>query len=179
MNISKRVKNTLILILAATTIISTIVHASNPPGSAQNPIISLEYLEERLASLDSTITEEQLTAIIQTVTANVMFHMQNNQGNIPAMPGTTPDNESFIPIFLESGTILTGDYGTELIIRGGTVLAYVYGYDGIVNITSGTEHFSDEVLRHNELLLIPRRGPRGIRVMTDAWVMIRGGYFIR
>lgn len=184
---SNKIKNILALILIITVAETTIAYSANIPGTEQNPIISLEYLEERLSSLEVTITEEQLSMIIQTVTANVLFHIQINEGAIPtSLPQfntlqqeTSSYNFSFVPIFLEAGTILTGDYGTEIILRSGNVLAYVYGYDGIVNITAGTEHFADEVLSHNELLLIPRRGPRGIRVITDAWVMIRGDYFIR
>ncbi|MCL1924026.1 MAG: hypothetical protein FWF50_00415, partial [Defluviitaleaceae bacterium] len=61
----------------------------------------------------------------------------------------------------------------------GNVIAYVYGHDGIINITTGQEHFGGEALAHNNLLLIPRHDARGIRILTDSWVMVRGNYFLR
>ncbi|MCL2610108.1 MAG: hypothetical protein FWE02_00350 [Defluviitaleaceae bacterium] len=168
----KKILISSLAILAATT-----VYASTP-GTQQDPLVSRSYLEQRLNQLTGTeLSDEVLENIIETVIANVMFQLQNTP-SVTQNPLTT-EALQFGPVFLEAGTVLIGDTGTELIIRGGVVQAYVYGADGIVNLTRGTEHFADDLLAHNELLLIPRRDARGIRVLSDSWVMIRGGYSIR
>ena len=168
----KKILISSIAILSATT-----VYASTP-GTQEDPLVSRSYLEQRLSQIIGTeLSDEILDNIIQTVIANVMFQLQSTLNITQAPPST--EIFQFTPVFLEAGTILIGHTGTELIIRGGVVQAYVYGTDGIVNVTRGIEHFADDILAHNELLLIPRRDARGIRILSDAWVMIRGGYSIR
>ena len=167
----KKIVLSSILILGA-----TVVYASSP-GTEQDPLVSLSYLEQRLNQIaQGELSDEALENIIQTVISNVIFQMENVSNSPIATPS---ESFQFAPVFLEAGTVLIGDTGTEIIIRGGVVQSYVYGEDGIVNLTRGLEHLSDVTLAHNELLLIPRHDARGIRVMTDSWIMIKGGYFIR
>jgi len=86
---------------------------------------------------------------------------------------------SYVPAKLEPGQILTGDEGTEIILRSGEATAIDNGANGVSDITAGKDLMTGNQVSLNHLLLIPRKDGRGIQVSTEAWVLVRGNYTIQ
>lgn len=83
---------------------------------------------------------------------------------------------SYAVLRLQSGQKLIGGEGTEIIVRSGEVKAIDNGEDGISDITGGQDLKSGITCKVNHLLLVPRNDGRGIRAVTEAYIMIRGTY---
>ena len=86
---------------------------------------------------------------------------------------------SYVPLQLQPGQSLIGDEGTEIILRSGEGTAIDNGANGVSDISGGRDLMSGMKVELNHLLLIPRGDGRGIKVTTEAWVLIRGSYTIR
>jgi hypothetical protein len=86
---------------------------------------------------------------------------------------------SYVPLQLQPGQSLIGDEGTEIILRSGEGTAIDNGANGVSDISSGRDLMSGMKVELNHLLLVPRADGRGIKVSTEAWVLIRGSYTIR
>jgi len=86
---------------------------------------------------------------------------------------------SYVPLQLQPGQSLIGDEGTELILRSGEGTAIDNGANGVSDISGGRDLMSGMKVELNHLLLVPRGDGRGIKVSTEAWVLIRGSYTIR
>lgn len=155
-------------VIASVAFFATLGAMSRPvlalePGSADDPIITRSYLEERLAGLTGTtsasISEEMLNFIIKEVTAAMQA-------------------PSYVPVNVQNGQVLLGDEGTEIILRGGSGTAHT-GVDGLVDMTTGDELLNGDVVSLNHLLIVPRTDGRGVRVNSDeAWFIVRGGFRI-
>ncbi len=85
----------------------------------------------------------------------------------------------YVPLQLQPGQSLIGDEGTEIILRSGEGTAIDNGANGVSDISGGRDLMSGMKVELNHLLLIPRGDGRGIKVSTEAWVLIRGSYTIR
>ena len=83
---------------------------------------------------------------------------------------------TFIPVSAEPGDIILGHEGTEIILRSGQAAAHCPGFNGLVDVSRGGELFHDHEINQNHLMIIPRRDERGVRAVTEAWFMIKGGY---
>ena len=86
---------------------------------------------------------------------------------------------SFAPIELAPGQKLTGAGGTEIVLRSGEAAAIDNGYNGISDLTSGTDLMTGNQVVLNHLLLVPRDDGRGILALTEAWVLVRGDYTVQ
>jgi len=85
---------------------------------------------------------------------------------------------SFSSVELTEGQRLIGGDGTEIILRSGEATAIDNGYNGVADLTSGTDLMTGNQVGSNHLLLVPRADGRGITAVTDIWVLVRGDYTI-
>lgn len=100
--------------------------------------------------------------------------------NDPVVTKSYVDSKvSYIPLKLEEGQKLIGDEGTEIILRSGEATAIDNGANGVSDITGGKDLMTGNKIEPNHLMLIPRNDGRGIRVSTEAWVLIRGNYTVQ
>lgn len=86
---------------------------------------------------------------------------------------------AFAPLHLSAGQSLIGGEGAELILRSGEATAIASGKNGVSDITDGRDVLAGQQIDLNHHLLVPRADGRGIRVSTEAWVMIRGDYKVQ
>lgn len=86
---------------------------------------------------------------------------------------------SYVPLQLQPGQSLIGGEGTEIILRSGEGTAIDNGANGVSDISGSRDLMSGMKVELNHLLLVPRGDGRGIKVSTEAWVLIRGSYTIR
>lgn len=107
-------------------------------------------------------------------------------GDTAATPGSTEDpvvTKSYVDsktayqvIHIQAGQKMIGKSGTEMIVRSGEVTAIDNGADGLSDITGGSDLKSGVLCKTNHLLLVPRDDGRGINAVTEAYVMVRGGF---
>jgi len=156
-------------ILMASDMITTL---NAQPGSEADPLVSRSYLEERLRNLSPStsgpaggiIPDELLQFLIDDITAAVLAEQA----------------PTYRPINVLQGQTLIGGEGTEIILRGGSAVAFSEVVDGLVNATAGTELFNGAAIPLNNILLVSRDDGRGVTITSEsAWLIVRGNYTIR
>ena len=139
-------------------------------GGAEDPLITRSYLEQRLAGVGGSVSDEIIAFLIQDITAQVVAQVGS---------GGTGGSGQFTPVHLQQGQILIGGEGTEIILRAGAALGYTHS-DGIVDMTTGSELVMGDTVHTNHLLIIPRDDTRGAVVSSqEAWFIVRGAYTVR
>jgi len=125
----------------------------NQPGSADDPLVSKSYVDEKLSQL---VKEEF-----------------ENVG------GTVGGSASLEVVTLAAGQTLYAGAGTEMIVRVGQTQVVSGTVDGIPDVTSGVDVKPGSAVELNHLLVNPREG-RGLqhsdREAVQVILMVRGGY---
>jgi len=150
-----RINKILTVIIMFALLVPLILAYAAEPGSPDDPLVSKSYVDAKIAE-----------ALNQT-------GAQSGQ-----VPQASQSAGAFTPVNLYTGQIVTGDEGTEMILRSGSGVAYHTGDDGIVDITDGQELFNGDETVKNHLIIVPRSDGRGIMVLEDSWLIIKGGYHI-
>jgi len=92
-------------------------------------------------------------------------------------------SNKFDAIKIEKGKTLIGGAGCELIVRSGEATALSFYDSGIENglqdITDGIDLKNNERVPLNHMIVIPRKDTRGIKTVTDVYVMIKGDYDLK
>lgn len=88
-------------------------------------------------------------------------------------------SDSYKAVQLTAGQKLIGNEGTEVILRSGEATAIDNGANGVSDVTGAKDLMTGQSVAQNHLLLIPRSDGRGIRAITEIWVLVRGSYSIQ
>jgi len=145
--------------------------ASAQPGDAGDPLVTRRYVDERIARLEAEIDSLRGQMGLAPVPAVDIPSQPMIQWGDAAAAGVVP----FEAVFVPAGYALTAEAGVEFILRSGHAIA-VSGADGMVNVTAGRDVVNGEEVPHNNLILVPRSDGRGLSVITDSWIMIKGLY---
>lgn len=148
-------------------VLSIAVYAGSIPGSEEDPIVTLSYVNTKI---------DELKAYIDTAITNQSPDSETDQGNQEDSNVTTAAYEI---INLVSGQKLIGKESTEMILRSGEAEVIVSGVNGISDITVGEDLKNGEQVSQNHLLLIPRDDGRGIKALSEVYVMVKGNYSIQ
>ncbi|MDP4152194.1 MAG: hypothetical protein Q8865_01960 [Bacillota bacterium] len=129
-------------------------------GSQDDPLVTKTYVDNIKA---------ELTQMINSISSNTT-----------GSTGGTAES-GFTAVQLNAGqTVTASSGGIEVLTRRGDFVAVDPAGDGIVNLTSGTEHHNNEMLTLQNLYMIPRADGRGVKAQSDgAWVMVRGKYTVK
>ncbi|MCR5639824.1 MAG: hypothetical protein K6G04_00565 [Lachnospiraceae bacterium] len=119
------------------------------PGTQADPIVTLSYLESRLANMDNT-----------------------GEGGYTSQTGSGK-NGGMTKITLSKGDVLNLDQGTLLVIYSGSGI--VAGSSGLVNISSG-ELFKDGMTAVLYSLYMGLAGDSAVLAKGEMTVYISGGY---
>ena len=130
--------------LASVAIIFGIAAAS--PGSVDDPVVSLGYLE--------TVFMDKVKAYID----------QQKQAEV------------FTVIELTKGQKMWCEAGTEMILRMGQVTVLAPARGGIADTTTGQDLADGANGPANHLLIVPLGDGRGIRAENQVLVMVKGKY---
>ncbi len=95
--------------------------------------------------------------------------------------GTTSQSSSFQVVTVGAGKTITGEAGTEFILRmgKGTIVGSARG--GISDVTVGMDLLTGVEIPSNHLLIVPLSDGRGLKINSsnDALVMVKGKYTIK
>ncbi|PWK16214.1 hypothetical protein [Tumebacillus permanentifrigoris] len=149
---------TMVLTLAIGVTIGQVSQADTPsaPGSADDPIVTKSYVDQKLAGVGSG----------------------GNTGGAPTGGSTT--DASFKVVTLNPGQTLKGGEGAEFILRGGTATAIASTNGGVSDVTGADDLAQGANVELNHLLLTPRNDGRGLKVgSSTAYVLVRGSYTVQ
>ena len=146
----KKIK--LISMLCGIVLVASAVYisfAASDYGTSKDPLITLSYLDK---------------TIMPKIESKIKAASYNTSGN------------TYTPIYILAGTTIYGKEGTEIILRSGVAESISPHEAGISNVTTGTDSRNKVRLKFENLYIVPREDGRGIRAISDCWIMIRGGY---
>lgn len=138
-------------LICAVILVTVIGSRVNVSGDSDDPLITLSYLNQRLAEVQTS----------ETV-------VQSEQG-------TTGMNV----VECKSGQQLIGASGTEIILRSGEATAIASTNGGLSDVTDGKDIGQGVEIEANHLLYIPRSDGRGVQAKTDTTFIVRGTYQIK
>ena len=154
-------KKKFVLAIAASSIllIGQIVYANTKkPGSSEDPLVTLSFVEQKIDQLKYYIDEQVLN--------------NNDKPSVDTGAG-------FEVVELKVGSSLIAGKGVELILRGGKTIAIDSLSGGLSDVTGAKDLTKNENIPANHLIIIPRDDGRGIKATTDIFVMAKGSYEIK
>jgi hypothetical protein len=137
--------------------------AGSEPGTSADPVVSQSYVDSKVSDLNAQISDLKLQ--LQSA----------GQGGTTVQPAASKF-QVVGPV--SAGKKIVCGESTEIVLRSGAASAIASQYGGVADLISGTDLKTDENVSVNHLLLIPRDDGRGIKVTTEAWVLVRGTYTI-
>lgn len=162
-NLNKKLKSSIfsvgIIALSLITVGQMVYASTKDPGSKDDPIVTLSYIELKLEQLKDYIDQKSFSS------------------NQPE-PNKPTENSTFQVVEIKRGQSLIAGAGTEIILRSGEAVAVISPLGGLSDVTGAKDLKKDEKIPANHLLIIPRDDGRGVRALTDAFLLVKGGYTI-
>lgn len=172
----KRRRGRAVFLLLAAAMLSMTFSAAAEAGSAQDPLVTLSYLNDTylssiLAKVDSRIAQR-----------NTELNAQIDQ-KIAASGGTVVNPggggaSTFTVVTLSSGQTLNGQIGCEVMLRVGTAACVAASAPGLIDETAGSTLAGGKALVQNHLYMmtVEDRGVRATAATTK--LLVRGSYTI-
>lgn len=157
-------KKILIFTLILAIALTAVIYAA--PGDANDPIVVLSYLNDRIKALINDYKLDDIGSLKKTV------------DELASKGGSSGSTATLEVVEIKAGDKLIAGAGTELILRGGK--AFVIGSEmgGISNVTAGKDFVSGMEFVSNHLMIVPRGDGRGAYTNDYAIFMVRGTYEI-
>ncbi len=143
-----------IVILAFAVVIS--VFAAEP-GTSDDPVVSKSYVDNKISEL------------LKTLESGGTINVNSNSDN---------SKLKYVPVHVGVGQKLVGGEGTEVILRVGRSFSVVPGSESLIDATDGKELKDKAEIKKSHIVIIPRNDGRGVRVVEDAWFLVKGEYTI-
>ncbi|MFX3634463.1 MAG: hypothetical protein ACE3L7_14700 [Candidatus Pristimantibacillus sp.] len=125
---------------------------SSVAGSVDDPVVTKSYVDEQIAKSGSTAG------------------------------GGAVSSDKLEVVTVPNGKTLIAAEGTEVIVRGGKVVAYSPDTNGLADLTAGKDVLKGQPIPANHLILFPRAG-RGITndpsYTKSLTVLVRGAYTLQ
>ena len=167
-----------ILVVAAIALVSgATLLAMASPGTQENPLITLNYLNNNFKPLIMTEvskTEEDLMRAFDAKIAELEEKLKTEQGDVVQ---TQNSAEKFSLVTLSAGQSLSCSVGAEIMLRVGTATGSGTA-PALVNYTDGATLSAGTALTANNMYLVTIEG-NGLKATADTVrVLVRGTYKI-
>lgn len=156
--------------------------AAATQGSAENPLVTLGYLNEKFlpqitAQVEAKAVERDkaLESKLQAKLDQFAAQMGQNPGQ--GTGGQTGTSAQFVEVSLSAGQKLTLSGGGELLLRSGKAVCLAPSAPGLVDTTAGTDLGSGGALAPNHLYLVTGDG-HGLTAQDSVLLLVRGPYQI-
>jgi hypothetical protein len=171
---------TIIIILASLLCVGNVLASEVPvtdPGSDADPIVSKSYVDAAVAGVGSDITAFQqkldaMQALIESQTQEIKLLKDQVQS------GGTGGSGGFQVVTLESGYVIYTGSGTEIVLRSGNAAAVKGQNGGMSDVTAAKDLVDGTIVIANHLLISSRDDNRGIRAISQCYLIVRGSYKI-
>lgn len=161
-SLNKKLKTPLfsaaIIALSLITVGQMVYASSKDPGSQEDPLVTMSYVELKLQQLKDYVDQKSFSS--------------NGESN------NSTQSQSYEVVEIRRGESLIAEAGTEIILRSGEAIAIISPLGGLSDVTGAKDLQRDEKVPANHLLIIPRADGRGIRAVSDCFLLVRGGYTI-
>lgn len=162
--------------------------AAGEPGSSSDPLVTKSYVDQQIAQLAAKISSsntgspgsvssselEQLKADVGDLTKFVIDALSD----IQELEKKIADN-GFQVISVKKGQVLELAGGSEVILRSGAATA-ISGQSGtLVDVSAGKDLLNGAAVPVQHLVISPKGDGRGLKITSDAWLIVRGGYTIK
>lgn len=159
-NLKIQILSTAIIIFVLIAVVSMVYASTNDLGSKDDPIVTLSYLELKISQLKDYIDKK-------------IFSPGDSQS------ADSVDNLTYEVVELKKGQYLVAGAGTEVILRAGEATAIISPLGGLSDVTGAKDIQQDEKIPTDHLLIIPRDDGRGLRALSDSFLLVRGKYTIK
>ncbi|SKC50610.1 hypothetical protein [Maledivibacter halophilus] len=155
------------------------------PGSDDDPIVTLSYVEKRIEQIKYYINQNIETINNETMglkTRVKELEGQSNKSNLipnESNISVAASPSKFEVVAIEAGQILKLGESSEVIWRSGKATAIASENGGLLDVTIGKDIKTGEEIPLHHLLIIPRNDGRGMTVTAKSFVMIKGTYAIQ
>ena len=172
------------LLLAAALALGAVVFAAQAYSSADDPLISLSYLNDVLLPqivelIQKNNRGEDIGGAVVTTPAETTV----TEPPVEYPDGTEHTDGRYAVVQVGAGeTLYASVYACEVIVRAGDTavlspFTVKYEEQGLSDTTEGKELYNGESIPKNHTILIPRDDGRGVSVGEGgAWLMVRGDY---
>jgi hypothetical protein len=162
-----------VLFLLVTAVVSvTTFSAAAEPGSSDDPLVTLSYLNDTYLSAVLT----KVDAKIAQRNAALSAQLGQQTGAAASGSGTSA---VFSVVTLSSGQTLTGEIGCEVMLRVGTATCVAPSTPGLVDETAGSTLAGGKALTQNHLYMMTVEG-RGVKATAATTkLLVRGGYTVQ
>lgn len=178
----KRINKMIFISVAAIIIVGSFSVISGAgfmdPGSEEDPIITLSYVEKRLEQIKYYIDQNFATINNDTAELKTKVDQLSSGSNNTSTSGEGVAAK-FNVVFLKAGSTVVLGESAEIIWRSGKATAIASQNGGLSDVTGGVDLPTGEEIPLNHLLIIPRDDGRGASVTVDSYVMIKGAYTIK
>ena len=154
----KKIKKAVLIILV-TVFAMTAIATFATPGTNEDPLISLSYINDTL-----------LPEIYAYINEKVDSIANSNQTN---------ESSEFKVIDVKKGQKIQGGNGCEMILRMGSATIVASKSGGLSDVTDGYDLGQDTPMPANHLIIVPVGDGRGITMTADGKIMIKGTYTLK
>ncbi len=160
----KKIYTKTISAIAAFALALCIAPASAEPGSADDPLITLSYVEDILIP-------------------QLKSYVDSSVENIPVSSGpqsvTVEGGTYFNIVNVSKGQTIIGDKSCQMILRMGSGQIVATQKGGIADVTAGYDLTNGVDAPANHLLVVPLDDGRGIKMASNGIIMICGSYSVK
>ena len=149
-----------LIVLAIALAVGITVYAAANYGSQEDPLITKSYLDRVVQPELEQELEARLAAAL-------------------GQAGTDGDGD-FVVLTLQNGQRVTGEVGTELLLRFGSAAAYAYdsGDVALVDTTAAAAVTNGAALSANHLYMVTIQGNGFVAAADNTKVLIAGEYTV-
>lgn len=128
---------------------------SEVPGSSQDPLVTLSYVESRLEALQIELESQIATQSTQT-TSSAVFEV----------------------VEVQAGEYVYFGESTEVILRAGIASTIASENGGLADLTTGVDLRMGDAVPENHHLLVARNDGRGMKIDSQVFLLIKGPYTV-
>ena len=160
--------------LSLITLVLVVTAYAAEIGTAEDPLVSLSYLNKTfLGQVIERVEAQRDAELIAEVDAKIAAAAENNK-ETPA--GIT--NRTFAVVTLSKGEVLVGDIGCEVMLRVGTATCVSPSNPGLIDETDAAILNNGEELIKNHLYMMTIED-RGVKATAaTVKVLVRGTYTV-
>jgi hypothetical protein len=175
MKIRKRLVAVISVIIALVLIVGIWAVAATNFGSQNDPLITLSYITDVLTGQIMDKVNQQIDdrlSSLETQLDTRISELEETSG------GSTGSYSKFSVVTLNDGQTLTGNVGTELMLRVGTARCYASGSPGLIDTTTAGVLENNGSMAKNHMYMITINGRGMTAAGSTVMVLVRGEYAI-
>jgi hypothetical protein len=165
--------------------------AAGEPGSSSDPLVTKSYVDQQIAQLSAKINSSSKGGSSGSVSSAEIEQLKTDVGDLTKFiidaladiqdldKRVTVIENGFTVISMKKGQTLELGGGSEVILRSGSATA-ISGESGtLVDVSVGKDLLNGTAVPVQHLVISPKGDGRGLKITSDAWLIVRGGYTVK